>query len=139
PGYAGEPARVGPLRTDDLGRIDEAGRLVVIGRSDGVVISGGENVVPATVERVLDSHPAVRRSVVHGVADAEWGEVVAAIVETARPIANADLDAFCRTHLRPAERPRRWRLVAAMPLLPNGKVDRATLIAQRAEPSPSQD
>ncbi len=130
PGYAGEPARVGPLRTGDLGRIDDAGRLVVIGRADGVVITGGENVVPATVERVLETHPAIRRSVVHGVADPEWGEIVAAIVETARPVATADLDAFCREHLRPAERPRRWRVVAAMPLLPNGKVDRAALIAE---------
>lgn len=125
PGYALEAPRTGPHRTGDLGRFDAAGRLVVVGRADEMIITGGENVSPSAVEAVLTTHPAVARAVVHGVPDAEWGEtVVAVVVAEASDASVADLDAFARTRFSAAQRPRRWRIVTDLPLLPNGKVDR---------------
>ncbi len=125
PGYAFEPPRVGPHRTGDLGQLRDDGRLVVIGRTDDLIVTGGENVAPATVEAALAAHPGVRHVVVHGVPDGEWGEiVVAVVVVTVEGVTAADLADFAKTQLAPAQRPRRWRFVADLPLLPNGKFDR---------------
>ena len=68
----------GWLRTGDLGRIDEAGDLWVLGRSDQVIVTGGENVAPERVEAALAAHPAVAECAVTGVDDPEWGRAVAA-------------------------------------------------------------
>ncbi|MDN5861011.1 MAG: AMP-binding protein, partial [Pseudonocardia sp.] len=82
-GYLGLPAetaavfRGGTFRTGDLGRIED-GRLQVLGRIDDVIVTGGENVAPAAVERVLQAQPGVRAACVVGVADPEWGQAVAA-------------------------------------------------------------
>ena len=124
PGYAYEPPRTGPLRTNDRGNFDAAGRLVVAGRADGAVVSGGENVDPATVEAALAALPGVAGSVVFGVPDPEWGSVVTAVVAVDGSVTEAALAAHARSRLRPAEVPRHWHLVAALPLLPTGKPDR---------------
>jgi O-succinylbenzoic acid--CoA ligase len=125
PGYAFEPPRVGPHHTGDLGRLGKDGRLVVFGRADDMIVTGGENVAPAVVEAAIAAHPGVRHVVVHGVPDADWGEtVVAVVVAKDDGVTAADLAASTRVRLSPAERPRRWRIVADLPLLPNGKFDR---------------
>ncbi len=136
PGYAGEPPRSGPHHTGDLGRW-EGDALVVVGRADDVIISGGENIVPQTVEAILTDHPDVELCVVHGEPDSEWGAVVAAVVQPPHGVVPSpgDLDDFARRRLPPAQRPRRWRFVAELPLLANGKLDRALA----AGPSPEQD
>lgn len=111
--------------TEDLGRLDDDGRLEVLGRLDDVVVSGGVNVpLPAVTEELLDL-PGVAEAVAVGVPDAEWGsKVVAAVVcDGATP----DLAAV-RDHVA-ARLPRAWapRAVVrldAMPRLPGGKVDR---------------
>ena len=74
----------GWLHTGDLGRIDERGRLHVTGRRSEVIITGGENVAPAEVEAVLETHADVLEAAVVGRADGEWGEAVTALV-VARP------------------------------------------------------
>jgi len=131
PGYAFEPPRTGPHRTGDLGRFDEAGRLVVVGRGDDLIVSGGENVAPGAVESVLAAHPGVAAVVVHGVPDTEWGEIVVAVVVPHHEgVTVADLTAHARRHLPPAQRPQRWRLAAELPLLPNGKIDRRAVLAE---------
>ncbi len=123
PGYVDAAPRHGPHRTGDLGRFDDRGRLVPLGRVDDVVVTGGENVHPQAVAAVLEEHPGVTGAVVAGVADEEWGSVLAAVV------AGTDLDeGALRRHAR--ERlpgyavPKRWRLVPELPTLPNGKPDR---------------
>ena len=73
-GFAG-----GRFRTGDLGRWRD-GRLEVLGRADDVIVTGGEKVAPAAVERVLAAQPGVRAACVVGLPDAEWGQVVAAAV-----------------------------------------------------------
>ncbi len=124
PGYVGEAPRVGPHRTSDLGRFDAAGRLVVLGRSDDVIVTGGVNVVPALVEAALLAHPGVAAAAVAGVPDEEWGEAVVAAVVAGPGVTVADLRASAAARLSPPQRPKRYRLVAELPLLQNGKVDR---------------
>ncbi len=68
------------LRSDDIGVLEKDGRLRIIDRKNGLIISGGENVYAAEVERVLISHPQVRDVTVIGKPDPRWGEVVVAVV-----------------------------------------------------------
>ena len=112
--------------TSDAGRLDEDGRLQVIGRVDDVVVSGGVKVpAPAVAERVRQ-HPGVEDAEVVGVEDAEWGQrLVAVVVGTAT---TAELrDWVAEVHPR-SWAPRAVVRIAAMPLLANGKVDRQALV-----------
>ena len=127
PGYLGEPPRVGPLRTGDLGHVDAWGRLVVSGRRDGTIITGGENVAPANVEAIIDALPGVGGSIVVGVPDDEWGQIVTAVIETV-PGALSTIEAAVRRRVVRHEVPRRWLPVDEVPLLPNGKPDRSAAL-----------
>jgi o-succinylbenzoate---CoA ligase len=124
PGYLGEPPRVGPHRTHDLGHFDGDGRLVVTGRKDDIILSGGEKIVPQHVEAVLEGFPSIRRAVVVGVPHEDWGQAAVAVVE-AEDFDEDALGARARAALPPHEVPKRWIEVGMLPLLPNGKVDRA--------------
>src|SRR5690606_9735538 len=85
-GYWNNPAATrsafvdGWFRTGDGARMDADGYVYIVDRLKDMFISGGENVYPAEVERVLGDHPAVLLSAVVGVADERWGEVGAAYV-----------------------------------------------------------
>ena len=135
-GVAGRPDPWTPdgyLRTADLGRMED-GVLTVMGRADDVIVTGGENVAPRGVESVLEEHPAVRRAVVFGLPDEQWGALVAAVLEpspgTARPSA-AELTEWLRPRLAGFERPRRLGWVEELPTTPSGKVDRAAVLELR--------
>ncbi len=130
-GYRGGPPRVGPHRTGDLGFLDGDGRLVVTGRVDDVIVTGGEKVAPQPVEAVLERVPGVARAVVVGAADEDWGQAVVAVVAGSATI--EELDAVARSALAPHEVPKRYVVVAELPELENGKVDRlavAELVAR---------
>ena len=119
----------GWFRSNDVGHFDD-GRLVVTGRNDDVVVSGGVNVATTEVAAVLRSHPHVVDAAVVGVADAEWGQrVVAYIVATdpATPPAPADLQAHVRALAPTAMVPRDVEVVTALPRTALGKVDRGAL------------
>jgi O-succinylbenzoic acid--CoA ligase len=136
-GYLGRPAETaaaftedGWLRTGDLGRLDEAGRLVVVDRRTDLLISGGENVYPAEVEAVLASHPAVAEAGVAGRPDPTWGAVpVAGLV--LRPGAadpgDARLRAWCAERLARHKVPAAFRRLEALPLTASGKLRRSVL------------
>ncbi len=114
----------GPLRTGDLGRLDDAGRLFVTGRLDDRIISGGENVDPGAVEQVLSTHPDVHDVAVVGVPDPEWGQrVVAMVVADGEP----DLIAYAKARLAAHERPKEVRFVQALPRTASGKLRRAAV------------
>jgi O-succinylbenzoic acid--CoA ligase len=121
--------------TADLGSLD-GGVLQVAGRSDDVIITGGENVHPSAIEAVLAATPGVRAACAFGVHDARWGQIVAAalVVDPAfdAPTAAARWHAALPAHARP----RRLALCPGLPLLPSGKVDRraaATLPASAVD------
>lgn len=130
--YRGQPALTrevladGWFTTSDLGSAGPSGRLVIRGRADDVIITGGENVVAAEVAAVLESHPAVRSAAVIGRPDDEWGERVTAVVVPADPAEPPDLGVL-RAHVRmvlpPSAVPRELMLIKEMPLLPSGKPD----------------
>jgi o-succinylbenzoate---CoA ligase len=110
-GYHGEAPRDDDwFVTGDLGEIDPAGRLVVLGRADAVIVTGGENVNPMEVERVLRRIPGVVDVRVYGEPDPEWGQrVVAEVV-----LADVEVETVsrqARAGLRPAQVPRRWEVV----------------------------
>lgn len=126
PGYLGDPDRRGGHRTGDVGHLDAAGRLVVQGRADEMIVTGGENVHPGPVAEVLSSHHDVVRAEVLGIPDPEWGEVVVAVVVGAAE-AMPGLERWARERLARHEVPKHWVFVEALPLLANGKVDKVAL------------
>jgi acyl-CoA synthetase (AMP-forming)/AMP-acid ligase II len=120
----------GWLRTGDLGRISPDGRLRMLDRVKDVIVTGGVNVSPSAVERVLAEHPAVVDVCVTGVVDREWGErVVAFVVPTDRlhPPTLNELRAFGSERLSRPELPREVVHVDSLPRLPGGKVLRRRL------------
>ena len=120
--------------TGDVGYCDADGDLFVTGRVDDMLISGGENVLPAEIENVLSVHPAVAEAAVAGLADERWGKKVAAFVVRGGPVEAAGLDAHCRASaLADFKRPRTYVFVRAIPKSPVGKVLRRLLIAGEYE------
>ncbi|HVQ18803.1 MAG TPA: o-succinylbenzoate--CoA ligase [Actinomycetes bacterium] len=119
--------RDGALWTYDRGAFDGHGRLEVLGRLDDVVISGGVNIDPATVESALASHPSVAEVAVVGVPDSEWGERLVAVAVVNAPLSLPELRAHARTQLPVAALPRELVLVGAIPRLGSGKPDRTAL------------
>jgi o-succinylbenzoate---CoA ligase len=124
----------GWLHTGDRGRIDERGLLHVEGRLKELIVSGGENVAPAEVERALLSHPAVEDAGVAGVSDPEWGEAIVAFVVLADGASEHELIAHCRERLAPHKVPKRVEPVAALPRNAAGKLLRSELGASRRTP-----
>jgi o-succinylbenzoate---CoA ligase len=120
----------GWFRTGDLGRMESEGRLVVRGRADDVINTGGHKVVPAEVAAVLLTCPGVRDVAILGQPDPEWGERVVAVVAPADPSDPPALE-LLRLHVK--ERlpryaaPSRVVMVDAVPMLPSGKHDLARL------------
>ena len=133
-GYEGDPGLTaaslvdGWFLTSDAGRLDEDGRLHVLGRIDDVVVSGGVNVPLPAVAARLREHPDVAAAEVLGVPDEEWGQRVVAFVvgELSRDAAR---DWVAEAHPR-SWAPREVVLLDGLPLLANGKVDRLALEAR---------
>ncbi len=126
PDATARTVRDGWLHTGDLGYVDEEGDLFLVQRRNDLIVSGGENVYPAEVETVLRSHPAVAEACVVGVADAEWGQRVAAAVQL-RPggvVEEGELLAFCRARLAGYKVPRQVRFVVELPQTASGKIER---------------
>ena len=121
------PGRVdadGWLHTGDLGRIDEEGFLYVEDRIDDMIVSGGENVVPAEVEQVLLRHPEVADAAVVGREDPEWQQAVTAIVvlEDGSSATPDELRRHCAESLAGFKVPKRVELASALPRTPSGKL-----------------
>jgi len=137
-GYLGEPPPFdgeGWFATGDAGRLDEAGRLHVLGRLDDRILTGGENVDPVEVEDALEAHPAIAEAAVFGLDDAEWGQRVAALVVPAGSDAAAAI-ATVNGSLGAHRRIREAFAVAALPRTAGGKKRRAACAAVAAETPP---
>jgi fatty-acyl-CoA synthase len=136
PGYFENPEATeaaftadGWLKTGDVGRRDADGFHFIVDRIKDMFISGGENVYPAEVERVLSHHPDVLEAAVIGVPDAKWGEVGAAFLMP-RPGHTIDADAirpWCRERLAGYKVPVHVRVVDDFPRTAAGKIRKPDL------------
>jgi O-succinylbenzoic acid--CoA ligase len=113
--------------TGDLGHIDDTGRVSVFGRADDLIITGGENVWPEAVERVLTGFPGVADLAIAGQPDPEWGEIVVAHIVQAPQMPSVSLQAL-REHVKatlPAfAAPRRLVVHQQLPRTAIGKIQR---------------
>lgn len=140
-GYLGEPtlsaesfvadsAGTRWFRTDDVGRLDAQGALVVDGRIDDLINTGSLKVAPRQVEEALIGLNTVAEAVVVGSPDLEWGQVVSAVIVVTQgspPPTLEDVRAGLRGILPDHALPRRLATLPALPLLGPGKPDRAAI------------
>lgn len=134
PGYwrrpdatAGAFTADGWLRSGDVARRDADGYYTIVDRVKDMYISGGENVYPAEVERVLLTHPAVADAAVVGVPDGRWGEVGRAVLVTRTPVDVEAIRAYCRERLAAYKVPVHVDEVAEIPRNAAGKIDKGHL------------
>ncbi|AQT78187.1 acyl-CoA synthetase [Mycolicibacterium litorale] len=125
----------GFMSSGDIGRLDEAGRLFVVGRDDEMIVSGGENVYPIEVEKTLTSHPQVAEATVLGVDDEQYGQRLVAFVVLADGSSTSgdDLKAHVRENLANYKVPRAITILRELPRGSTGKILRNELIARTAE------
>src|SRR6266498_3215063 len=135
-GYWGQPEKTsesfsadGWFKTGDLGLLEADGYLTLCGRSKDLIISGGLNIYPPEVERVLMEHPAVNACAVIGCPDPEWGERVTAVVvlHKMESVSAEELIRFCREKLAPYKSPKSIVFEEDLPRNAMGKVQKAEL------------
>lgn len=122
----------GFMSSGDLGYLDSAGRLFVVGRDDEMIVSGGENVYPIEVEKTLAAHPDVTEAAVIGVDDEQYGQRLAAFV-VLTPGSGAtpdDLKQHVRDNLANYKVPREIAVLDELPRSSTGKILRADLQAR---------
>ncbi len=136
PGYWNQPDTTrqaiddaGWLHTGDVARRDNEGYYTIVDRWKDMYISGGENVYPAEVEKVLEQHPDIQEVAVIGVPDKQWGEVGRAFVvpRSDQPLTAEALTAYCREQLAGYKVPRHFSLVDALPRNALGKITKQEL------------
>jgi O-succinylbenzoic acid--CoA ligase len=114
--------------------LDADGDLWLVQRRSDLIVTGGENVYPAEVEAVLRQHTAVSQACVVGIADAEWGQRVVAMVQVdeGKTVSPQKLITFCRSHLAGYKIPRQIKIVGQLPLTASGKIARKQVANQMA-------
>ena len=136
-GYHGDPEATTALRahgwhhTGDIGYKDEDGFVYIVDRKKDMIISGGLNVFPVEIERVIWSHPAVQDCAVIGVPDEKWGEAVKAVVEP-KPgarVSEGELIALCKRELAGYKAPKTVEFREELPRSSVGKVLRRAVRA----------
>ncbi|MGO4533914.1 AMP-binding protein [Leifsonia sp. 2MCAF36] len=138
-GYLGDPERTAATfheeggarwyRTGDLGEVSVDGRVTVFGRSDNVIISGGEKVLLDAVERVVHGMSGFANAVVVGVPSADWGQVPVVVTERSSTTSLQDLRQAVADRLGRAAAPARIIQLDPIPRLASGKPDRVALAA----------
>jgi acyl-CoA synthetase (AMP-forming)/AMP-acid ligase II len=120
------------MASGDVGRLDEAGRLYVVGRDDEMIVSGGENVYPIEVEKTLAAHPDVAEATVLGVDDDQYGQRLVAFVVLAQ-VESASVDILkqhVRDNLANYKVPREIVVLDELPRSSTGKIARRDLLAR---------
>jgi fatty-acyl-CoA synthase len=144
-GYHGQPEATreafagGWFHSGDLARFDEEGYLWLVDRKKDMIVSGGENVYPAEVERVLLDHPAVAEAAVIGIPHAHWVETPLAFVvlRDGAEVGEPDLIAHCRRHLAGFKKPSAVITVPELPRNAGGKVLKRRLRETHARDIPA--
>ncbi len=130
PERTGEALKGGWLYTGDLGRMDNDGYLYLSGRSRDMIISGGENIYPLEIERLLKENPKIRDAAVVGIPDSEWGEsVLAAVVANeGADLTTGEVSDYVRARLAGFKKPRWVEILPELPVTTaTGKVRKAAL------------
>lgn len=124
----------GWFHSGDLVLMDDEGFITVVDRKKDMIISGGENIYPAEVERVLEQHPAVREVTVIGVAHPKWVETpVAVVVPNGEPPTEVELIEFAKARLASYKKPTRVVFVETLPRNAAGKILRRELRDEYAD------
>jgi long-chain acyl-CoA synthetase len=143
-GYFNNPAATaevlgddGWLRTGDLGYQDRDGFIFLVDRAKDLIITGGFNIYPAELERVIAAHPAVALVAVGGIKDEFKGELAKAYVVLAngKTATEDEIIEFCRSQLAPYKVPRTVQFVRDLPKTSTGKVMRRVLEESAARES----
>jgi fatty-acyl-CoA synthase len=115
--------------------MDEDGYFYLVDRAKDMYISGGENVYPAEVERVLREHPDIEDVAVIGESEEKWGEVGHAfiIVKKDSSLSEENVLAFCRERLAAYKLPRKITFCDSFPRTPLGKIRKFLLVQNTAE------
>jgi len=114
----------GWLRTGDMGWVDEEGYIYLAGRSDDMIIRGGENISPEAIEDILLSYPKIEEAAVIGVPDPEWGQEPKAIVvlKKGESATAGEIIEYCRDRLAGFKRPRSVVFIDRLPRNQMGKI-----------------
>jgi len=125
----------GWLRTGDAGYMDEDGYVYLTGRTDDLIIRGGENISPAEIEDVIGTHPKVKESCVIGVPDLDFGQQPFAycVLKDGESALADEIIEFCRERLASYKRPRGVVFMADLPRNHLGKVLRRELRAKHSD------
>jgi len=133
-GYASSDQRAGDgldddgwYTTGDIGTCSAASGIQIVGRADEVIISGGENIQPRQVERLMQGCPGINELCVLGDDDSVWGERVC--VAYAGDSSEQQVEQWCRDNINGSLRPRLFVRLVQLPRLSNGKIDRNQLLA----------
>jgi fatty-acyl-CoA synthase len=132
PGATARAVVHGWMHTGDLGTMDEAGNVSVVGRLTDMIIRGGENIYPREIEELLFTHPAVESVQVVGVPDERFGEEVAVFVIATEgtEVSAEEIRAFCRERLAHFKVPRHVFCVDEFPMTVTGKIQKFVLRQQ---------
>ena len=138
PEASAETIKDGWLHTGDVARQDADGFIYIEDRIKDMVISGGENVYPAEIEKVLESHPGITEAGVIGQPSAKWGESpFAVVVRSDAKLTEAGVLAFCRGKLAGYKQPKGVAFVDAVPRNPSGKILKRLLRERFPGPAPA--
>jgi acyl-CoA synthetase (AMP-forming)/AMP-acid ligase II len=116
--------RDGWFHTGDLATIDEEGYILIVDRAKDMILTGGENVASAEIERVLYQHPAILECAVIAIPDEQWGEVARAVItlKAGCQASDAEILDHCRKHLAGFKIPKSIEFVEALPKGGTGKI-----------------
>jgi fatty-acyl-CoA synthase len=122
----------GFMSSGDVGYLDDAGRLFVVGRDDEMIVSGGENIYPIEVEKTLTAHECVAEASVIGVDDEQFGQRLAAFVvlNDAGSVTPEELKQHVRENLANYKVPREITVLDELPRNSTGKIVRRDLLAR---------
>ncbi len=117
-----------PFETGDLGYINAEQHLVIVGRVNDLIITGGEKVLAPEVEAVILASGLVQDSCVVGRSDPEWGQVMVAVYASSDPMDPDEMKAYLNEYLVPYKHPKDWIRVPILPRNAQGKVNRTQLL-----------